>query len=75
MAFDTFEERAAYIQKCEIEISDAVLRVARGNAVMEQFNATMQAFWTQYSIETTMLIYRGMFDPNFCKPVDAGAIT
>jgi hypothetical protein len=70
MELETFEQRQAYIDKCWLEIREAEARVARQNALMEQFNATLQAFWTQYNAEITMLIYRGMFDPTFCKPSD-----
>jgi hypothetical protein len=65
---DTFEERQAYIEKCELENRESQAWAARQNALMEQFNATLQAFWLQYNLEMATLIYRGMFDPNFCKP-------
>lgn len=69
-----FLERQAYIEKCELEMRESIAKAARSKALYEECNAKIQAFWTQYNLEVTMLIYRGMFDPNFCKPggVDGG---
>jgi hypothetical protein len=68
MALDTFEERQAYIRKCELEMLEAHARSARQRALMDQVDAALQAYLLQYQIEITTLIYRGMFDPTFCAP-------
>lgn len=70
MELETFEQRQAYIDKCWLEIREAEARNARQKAVMEQFDLEMQLFWMRYNIEISTLIYRGMFDPTFCKPSD-----
>jgi hypothetical protein len=70
---DTFEERQAYIEKCELEMRESIAKAARFRELFEEANATLQAFLAQYNAELAMLIYRGMFDPNFCKPA-GGAV-
>ncbi len=65
---NTFEERQAYIDQCWREIRESEAKVARSKAMYEEVNIRLQAFWQQYNAEMAVLIYRGMFDPNFCKP-------
>jgi len=67
---ETFEERQAYIDKCWLEIREAEAQSMRQKAIMDQFNLAMQAAWLEYSVNITTLIYRGMFDPTFCKPAE-----
>lgn len=67
---DIFEERQAYIDKCWLEIREAEARSTRQKAMMDQFNAAMQAIWLEYSVNISTLIYRGMFDPTFCKSAE-----
>lgn len=66
----TSEECAALIEKCELEMRESMAKAARSKALYEEFNAKIQAFWLQYNLEMTTLIYRGVFDPTFCRPND-----
>ena len=65
---ETSEERQAYVDKCVLEMRESRAKAARARALYDEFNAALQAIWVQYNAEMTILIYRGMFDPNFCKP-------
>jgi hypothetical protein len=71
MDLETFEQRQAYIDKCILEMRESQAKAARTRALYDEANAILQAFWTQYNAELATLIYRGMFDPNFCKPAAA----
>ena len=44
----------------------------RQQAAMDAFNAGFQAMWAVHCAQMSVLIYRGMFDPNFCKPTQLG---
>jgi len=72
MDLDTFEQRAAYIERCELEMRECQAKVAESKRLQEQFDQTMQLWHLQYEIwvwtELAPLIYRGMFDPTFCRP-------
>lgn len=74
MALDTFEERQAYIEQCERQIRDAEVQAYRSRLKWEEFELQMQVWHLTYELwvytELAPLIYRGMFDPTFCCPVD-----
>jgi type II secretory pathway component PulM len=65
---DTFEERQAYIEKCEQEMREAVAKHERSKAHYESINRAIQTALMQHSLAMTSLIYNAMFNPNFGKP-------
>jgi hypothetical protein len=77
MEFDTFEERQAYIEQCQRDIREAEAKMAEQRLRQLKFDLAMQSWHLQYEVwvwtELAPLIYRGMFDPTFCRPSDTGA--
>lgn len=41
-------------------------------AALDAFNTQFQLVWALHCAQMSALIYRGMFDPNFCKPTASG---
>jgi hypothetical protein len=64
----TYEECMEQVRSDTARIEAAQRESARMQAAIDTFNTEFQAIWTIYCAELSTLIYRGMFDPSFCKP-------
>ena len=66
---DTYEKRAAYIERCWAQIRK---QEAESKLRQMEFDLLLQTWQMQYQVLVwtglAPLIYRGMFDPTFCSP-------
>lgn len=64
----TYEECMEQVRRDQLRIEAAQRESARIQSAMDTFNTTFQAMWAVHCAQLHVLMVRGMFDPNFCKP-------